>query len=165
MKDIPAVGIRSHPFDKMRGDQEPNQGSLARFTPHDFYYARFADVGKLMELLDFSEEWGTSLLRLTTASGEDYGVRERVFRQLCLPDTDITKLLGAAVIAEAALIGSDPYLRDGSDFSVLLEARSRPMLQAALDPFFVGAGAPAPSPRSSRPRTEVCRNLWLRRRS
>ena len=139
MKDIAAVTIRSHPFDTMRGDRQAIHGSLAGLTPHDFYYARFANVGKLMELLDFSDLWGTSLLRLTSASGEDYGVRERAFRQLCLPDSDLTRLLGPAVISEVAMVGSDPYLRDGSDFSVLLGARSKPALQAALEPFFSAA--------------------------
>ena len=132
--DIPAVGVKSHPFDRMRGERQPACSALARLVPEDFYYLRVGDLARFYELLDFVDDWGTSLLRIAAASGEDYGVRERIHKQLCLPETFLARMLGPKLIEEMALVGSDPYLREGSDVTILFRVKAKEAFLLAVNP-------------------------------
>ncbi len=134
--EIPAVVTRSHPFVDMRGDRAPEHSALAQVVPADFYYAHFENLAAFYELLDFAGDWGGSLLRLAQPVGQDHGVRARLHRQLCLPDTALARLLGPAVVAEMALTGSDPYLVEGSDLSVIFQVKQKQAFQLALDAHF-----------------------------
>lgn len=144
IQDIAAVGIKSHPFDKMRGEAEPRHSELARLVPEDHYYARFASVGKLLDLLDFAERWGGSLMRLAQPIGTDYGTRARALEQLCLSDDVLTRMLGPAVVHELALSGSDPYLRDGSDITLLFRVKQKEVFTVALGALFSSAESTHP---------------------
>ncbi|MEW6249278.1 MAG: hypothetical protein AB1716_01415 [Planctomycetota bacterium] len=130
--EIPGVTVRSHPFDRMRGDAQPVHGDLARLAPADFYFLRFASIAKLLELLDFADQWGGSLMRLAQAEGTEYGVRARLQQQLCLPATLLARVLGPAVVSEVALVGSDPYLQEGSDVSVLFKVSQKTAFSTAV---------------------------------
>ena len=146
--DIPAVGVQSHPFDKMRAGREPAYSALAGFVPEEFYYLRFADLARFYELLDFADDWGTSLLRIAAASGEDYGVRARIHQQLCLPETLLARMLGPQLVDELAVAGSDPYLREGSDVTVLFRVKAREAFLLAVDPYMQEAAAAFPDATS-----------------
>lgn len=138
ISDILAVGVASHPFDKMRGDRQPVAEGIAKYCPLEFYYARFHSPAKLLELLDFVELWGGSLLRLAEPVGRDVGVRQRTLRQLCLTDA-MAAGLGPALINETAVCGSDPYLELGADVSVLFDVKSKDAFTAVVEPIFAAA--------------------------
>ncbi len=131
--DIPAVAVKAHPFAEMRGGKDPIHGKLAALVPEDHYFLRFRSVARLLELLDFSDQWGGSLLRLAKPVGTDHGTRARTLQQLCLPDNILARLLGPAVISEIAVSGSDPYLVNGSDVTVLFHVHAKEAFQAAVD--------------------------------
>jgi len=131
--DIPAVSVKSHPFDEMRGAAKPVHGALAAMVPEDHYLLRFRNVARLLEVLDFSQSWGGSLLRLARPVGTDHGTRERTLGQLCLPDSILSRMLGPAVIREVAVSGSDPYIVNGSDLTVLFDVSAKEVFQTAVD--------------------------------
>lgn len=133
--DIKPVRIASHDYDKMRGESQPVDTPLSRLAPADNWYLRFASVSKLLELADFADRWGSSLLRLATASGQDFGVRRHLLTQLCLSDGPAVRALGPAVIGEVAFTGSDAYLRLGSDVTALFAVKNRVLFTAAMEPF------------------------------
>lgn len=138
-EDILPVTVRSHTFDEMRKGKTPVHSALAELVPEDQYYLRFNSMDKLRELLDFANQWGPSLLRLAEPVGADYGIAERVRQQLCLPDTLISRMLGPTVVRELAVTGSDPYLREGSDITILFDVRTRTVFQHAVDRHFESA--------------------------
>lgn len=147
---IPAVQVRSHPFDQMRGEREPRHSALAGCAPADFWYARFASAGALFALLDLGEDWGGSLLELAAPVGADYHVRARTLRQLCLPDGGrgaagrAVEALSPALVGDVAVVGSDPYLRLGTDVSVLIEVRQPAAARLALDALLHAARSAEP---------------------
>ena len=136
IEQIRGVQVKSHPFNQMREGKKPVHSELAALVPEDQYYVRFANVARFLELLDFSEQWGPSLLRLASPVGADYGVRARTLRQLCLTDDILARMLGPKIIRDFALTGSDPYLRQGSDVSVLFRVADKGAFSAALDLIF-----------------------------
>jgi len=84
------------------------------------------------------------------SASQDAGTRQRYRRQLCLPETELGRLLGPGAIAEMAVTGSDPYLRVGSDVAVLFEPTGQLGLHAILSSMMAraasdGAGLDGPA--------------------
>jgi hypothetical protein len=136
---VPGIDIAEHPWKEMTGDKKPAAESLARLVPHDNYYLHFKSIGKLLELGDLLDRWGTNLLRAYELNSRDLHLRQRYERQLCLRSTTLGRLLGPAVIDSIALTGNDFYLREGSDVTVLFHVRNRTLFRAAVEPFLAEA--------------------------
>jgi hypothetical protein len=132
---VPGINIAEHDWKRMMGDKKPAPEPLARLVPQDNYYLHFKDIRKLIELGDFLDQWVTSGTRAFEGTSRDYQLKERYERQLCLRSTWMGKTLGPLVIRSVALTGSDPYLREGSDVTVLFHVTSGPAFLAAVEPF------------------------------
>lgn len=107
---------------------------LADATPADFYYARFAGLPQLYRLLDGLDGW---LSRATALAGSaaagagfadatplDRALAARYLTELGLPAGPRARALAAAITGEIAVVGSDPYLREGSDVTLIWRARA-----------------------------------------
>jgi hypothetical protein len=132
---VPGIDIAEHPWQQMIGDQKPSIEPLARFVPQDNYYLHFKNVRALLELGDLLDQWGTSLVHAYEVNSRDLDLRHRYEKQLCLKSTPLGRLLGPTVIQSLAVTGNDLYLREGSDVTILFQARNRELLLNALEPF------------------------------
>lgn len=132
--EVRSVEIASHDYDAMRGASEPVDTPLSHLAPADNWFLRFGNIAKLIELADFGDQWGSSLLRLATATGQDFSVRQRLLAQLCLSDGPVVRALGPTIIGEVAFTGSDPYLRLGSDVTAMFAVKNRTLFAAAMEP-------------------------------
>jgi hypothetical protein len=117
--DVRGVDIDEHPWKKMMGDKKPDPEPLARLVPHDNYYVHFKTIAKFLEAGDLLDEWGTSAARAFEVNSRDYRIRQKLEQQICLKSTGLARLFGPAVIKSMAITGNDPYLREGSDFTIL----------------------------------------------
>jgi hypothetical protein len=107
--------------------------ALAKATPADFYYVRFRTLSQLLQLSDIFDTFGsTSALAIQPESAES-GLFGRYEAQLGLRRGPLTKLLGDSVVGSLAIVGSDPYVLEGSDMTVLFRVKSQPLFAAALD--------------------------------
>ena len=86
----------------------------------------------MTEFFDEADANGTPVLQLFEPRAEDANARGRYQAQLCLGLSDISRMLGPQVVASAAFTGSDPFLRVGTDFAVLFEARNVDVLKTFL---------------------------------
>lgn len=129
---IKGVTVRSHPWKDMIGAAQPRIEPIAALVPDDQYYVRFTTTRALSDSLEFSDAWGGSLLGMAETSGRDYGVREKIENQICLKSSWLSKLLGPAVIESLVLTGSDPYLREGSDLTIIFHLKAVPVFEAAV---------------------------------
>ena len=57
--------------------------------------------------------------------GADYDLAARYEAELGLRQGPLTKLLGPTVVDDLAVVGSDPYLREGSDLSLVFSGCAR----------------------------------------
>ena len=125
--------IAHHPWAKMMAHLgAPPAEPLATMAPADFYYVRAASLPALFSLLDQVDEWGTPAGHLLDGRGEERDVAARYEAQLGLRRGPLTRALGPSVIGEVAVVGSDPYVKEGSDVTVLLRAKDRTLLSASL---------------------------------
>ena len=127
------VQTQSHPFDQMRAGKEPVYNPIANFAPIDNYILSFNGVEKLLQLVDFLDQWGSSALELYEAESIDYDVHGRLQRQLALPDSLLARFFGDQVVSQTAITGNDPFLREGSDVSILFEVKNRELFEQSVN--------------------------------
>src|SRR4029077_13569337 len=65
-------------------------------------------------------------------SSESRDLAHRYETQLGLAQSALARALGKEVVGELAVVGSDPYLREGSDVTVLFRVKQRALFDAAL---------------------------------
>jgi len=126
--------LSPHPWGEMiraLGRAAPAE-PLAAATPAEFYYARFASVSGLFRVLDQADAWAVPIVSLLDGRSEQRGLAERYQTQLGLERSELARAFGDKVVAELAVIGSDPYLGEGSDLTVLFRLKARPVFDATL---------------------------------
>jgi len=133
------VTVPEQPWERLLEGRRPTIEPLARLIPRDNYYLYFHDLGKLIEAGDLMDQWGTSILRVYEMKSRDYQLRERYERQLCLRSTVLGKTLGPALVKGVAVTGNDPYVREGTDITVIFHVTSRPLFLSAVEGFLEDA--------------------------
>ena len=123
-----------HPWDdllKSLGKKAPAE-PLAASVPAEFYYLRAADLGVLFQLSDQIDAWATPIVSALDRAAAERDLASRYETELGLARTALARALGKEVVAQIALVGSDPYLREGSDVSVLFQVKQRALFEAGL---------------------------------
>ena len=136
VKDLRVPPLDAHPFEAMQaklanpagGTPEP----LAAAVPAEFWYARVDDIRLLLRLLDEADTWITPLVQILQSNPEDRFLAERYQRQLGLKRTQLARLFGHTVVGAVAIAGSDAYLREGSDVSMIFTVRQQAVFDQEL---------------------------------
>jgi hypothetical protein len=105
---------------------------IAMRVPVECLYVRFGSFPNFLWLRHRLEEWGGQVRDLVSQRGLDYGLNDRMQRQLGLRESALAELLGERVIADVAIIGTDTFLREGAAIGMLFQAKSNPALAADL---------------------------------
>ncbi|MCP4220155.1 MAG: hypothetical protein GY765_36325 [bacterium] len=112
--------------------QNPKKDALARNIPSDQYALFFHSFQAMIDLVDELDNRGTPVLQVLEPRSEDALTRERYQKQLILPTSKLSKILGPKLVSSVAFTGSDPYLRTGTDLAVLFSTKNKKLLTAAL---------------------------------
>lgn len=120
-------------------DCAPKKDFLADYIPHDQHALFFPSFAALTRWIDEADSDGTPVLQIFEPRAEDQNSRSRYQKQLCLELNDLSRLLGPAVIASAAVTGSDPFLRTGTDLGVLYETRTPEVLKTFIQAKYTAA--------------------------
>ena len=97
---------------------------LAMCVPEECFYLRCFRVGNYFWIRNLVQGWGGSLDGIVATPAADYKVREKIERQLAL---NTNSLLEAGIddqITDCALIGLDPFFKDGAGLGVLFEEKN-----------------------------------------
>src|SRR5262249_30257091 len=95
----------------------------------------FKSIGRFIEFGELLDDWGTNAVRAYEMTSRDLGLKERYEKQLCLRSSWLGKTFGPAVIRSLAITGSDGYLRDGTDLTVLFHLNNRLLFLSAVEQF------------------------------
>ena len=123
---LPGPKGEAHPWGELTaalGKPVPYE-PLAVATPADFYYFRFATPSHLFRLLDEADTWLTPLAWRLFEQGEDRGLSQRYEIALGLTGRQLVHSWGPQVVTDLAVVGSDPYLREGSDLTLIFRVKS-----------------------------------------
>ncbi len=106
---------------------------LPKLTPASFYFVAAKDGDSLFTVLDEFDDWGTAALRFIEQTNARSNMLERYLTQLGLSRSGFSRFFGPQAMAEVAWIGSDPYLRRGSDVTLIIRPKNRTLLLAGLE--------------------------------
>ncbi|MBF0501426.1 MAG: hypothetical protein HQM09_14900 [Candidatus Riflebacteria bacterium] len=115
--------IISHPFAEMIGAKQSRTLPIDALVPIEFYACHFTDMRRLVAFADLFDLWGANLVQILTNSATQSRVKEKIIDQLCLQVSGLVRLLGGRVIGDIAICGSDPFLSDGTDVTVIIDLK------------------------------------------
>ncbi len=129
-RTIPLGGIQGITTAEMDWKKEikglnPKIDLPARYIPSDQHAVFFPTYAAMRQLIDEIDARGTPILQLLEPRSEDARTRDRYEKQLCLPSTELSRILGPHLIESLAVTGSDPFLRTGTDVAVLFEVKGK----------------------------------------
>lgn len=126
--------LAQHPWQKMLaalGRAAPDE-PLARAAPARFYYLRFASLSHLFRVLDEADAWITPGAAMSSGFSVDQALGQRYEAELGLQRSLASRLLGPQVVTDVAVVGSDPYVREGTDLTFIFRAKSAQGFAAGL---------------------------------
>lgn len=121
-----APSLRSLYYGKLLAEKqdagiEPKVHELSRLVPADQYLFHFNSMQALGESVDLASQWGDNLLRLFTLQAQDNRLQQKVEEQLCIQREGLEQLFAGKAIRAVAMTGSDPYLLEGTDVTMLFD--------------------------------------------
>src|SRR5262245_57263994 len=135
VRTVAGINIAEHPWQRMMGEKRPAPEPLAKMVPHDNYYIHFKTYAKFADFGDLLDGWGTTAARAYEMHSREYQLKERYEQQLCLKSTWLGRKFGPLLIKSMAITGSDPYIREGSDVTVLFHVNNRQAFLAGVEQF------------------------------
>ena len=126
--------LAQHPWPEMLaalGRAAPDE-PLAHAAPASFYYVRFAALAYLFRVLDEADAWITPAASLSTGFSQNQDLGKRYEAQLGLQRSVTSRVLGPQVVTDLALVGSDPYLREGTDLTFIFRVKNPAAFAAGL---------------------------------
>ena len=141
--------IKSHLWEELLAGRQPQISPLARQVPLDFYFIEFRSLGKLLDALETSDLWTAHLFNQVYREARSPRVGERLKQQLALETNPRMKPFYDLAVEEVAITGSDPFLREGSDVSLLFRVKATDVFQAQMDRFLANAAQARPDAKRS----------------
>ena len=137
--DLQGPTVKSHPWHEMLGDLQPQVTGLALDVPDDVFFISFHSVGKLLEGAELANQWGAHAFAQANHSAQTQLVTERLLTQLAVEVKPELQTLYNAAVAEAAIVGSDLFFREGSDVTLLFRTRQDKAFRLVMDRMLVNA--------------------------
>lgn len=136
LSELVPPSLEEHPWATMTAAlPDPEAGTpepLAAAAPADFWYLRFDDIRTLLEVLDEADAWVTPVAHIMEERAEVRDLAARYQAQLGLRRSGLAKTLGHTVVERVAIVGSDPYLREGSDLTFVFELSNQTVFDTEL---------------------------------
>ncbi len=137
--DLKGPEIKSHPWAEMLKGASPDVGRLGLCVPEDFYFIEFRSLTKLLEAMDVTDLWGTHLFNQANRDARGQRVGERLKEQLALETNPLLRPVYDLAVDEVAVAGSDLFLREGSDVTLLFHVKQAAVFKSRMDGFLAKA--------------------------
>jgi hypothetical protein len=105
---------------------------IAAHVPHECFYLRFGNFPNYLWFRDFMRHWQGDLANMLIQKSVNHNVSERFQRQIAVGESRLARVMGPTVIRDVAIIGFDPYLRDGAAMGILFHANNSMLLSNNL---------------------------------
>ncbi len=126
--------LARHPWaelSKRLGSKTP-QEPLAAAVPAEFYFVRAKSFSAFTEILSFVQDFGAPAADALDGASSERGSLPRYLAELGVETGDLSRVLGPEVVQDFALMGSDPYVHEGSDVTLVFRLKSPLLFRAAL---------------------------------
>ena len=118
---------QSHPGQTARGEvaagKKPEIPPLALAVPADQYFVLFHSPGKLLETIKTGDLWGGHLINQSATLSLSQETSQRLLQQLAIPTDAVACAFYDTAVGAVVMTGSDLYFREGTDVTLLMEAK------------------------------------------
>lgn len=97
---------------------------IANHVPAECFYVRYGNFSNYLWFRGTLDRWSGDLQNLINRRGLDYQLTPRIERQLSLKENALAPILGPAVIADVAMVGTDMFFREGASIGFIFQARN-----------------------------------------
>ena len=134
LETLEAVPLKAHPWEAMIAElgKKPQIEPLASRVAADMLYLHFHDLRTAVKMASEMDEWITPLARLVEWRSGASWIAERYERQLMIERTGLSRTLGHLAAHEVAVAVGDPFVREGTDVTLLFRVRNPMLLDSAL---------------------------------
>ena len=139
--------VQSHPWEKMLAGRKPEISPLANFIPEDFYFVEFRSLNKLLEAVETSDLWGTHFLNQSFREARTQNFGERLKQQLAIETSALTRPFYDLVVEDIAITGSDLFVREGTDVSLIFRLKQPEVFRTQMDGYLSKAEKARPDVR------------------
>ena len=105
---------------------------MANYVPEECFYLRFGSFDNFWWLKTLTDRAEGDLGALFITSAVKYEISQRMQDRLEIRDVLLADLLGPLVIADAAVIGTDTFLREGASIGFVIRAQNTNVLGTLL---------------------------------
>jgi hypothetical protein len=130
--------IQGHPWEKMlaektRNGRAPEISSLAKLVPEDFYFVEFRSLTKLLDFADNSDVWSAHFFNQAFQQSHSQNLSERLKKQFALETSALLRPFYDLAVENVAVTGSDLFIREGSDVTLIFKLRQSQLARMRLD--------------------------------
>jgi hypothetical protein len=131
--------IKSHPWQAMLAGKKPEISPLAMYVPEDCYFVEFRSLNKLIDSIDLSNLWSSYFFNQGTKEARTHRTGERVKAQLAIETNRLLRPVYDLIVQEVAVAGSDLFVNEGSDVTLLFRIKEPIVFKARMDQFLANA--------------------------
>ena len=133
--------IQSHDYQKLLEEKgaEPAVPDIAKLVPENQYMLKLSSMDAANSLMELSTEWGENLLRLFTINARDAHLKAKYEQQLAVSSVGLSELFKNGVVTELAVTGSDFFIAEGTDLTLILKVAKEKEFQTAADAWLAAA--------------------------
>ncbi len=144
---VKRVDVPAHPWPQMIAElgKKPVMEPLAAAIPADVAYLHFADLRTFVKAARDVDTWGTTAALALESSGGVKHFTDRYEHELAVERTGLAERLGHLAAGSVAVLLGDPYVREGTDITLVFQVRNRTLLTGALGGFLASARQRDPS--------------------
>ncbi|MEZ4265872.1 MAG: hypothetical protein R3F39_05800 [Myxococcota bacterium] len=146
LASVEGVPQPQHPWDAMltKAQKVPKIEPMAKHIPHDMLYVHMSDLRTAIRLANDADDWLESLIHAVEARPAVSHLIARYERELMLERMGLAETLGPLAVDGVAITAGDPFVREGTDVSLVFEVKERAILMTALAAYEAKARARTP---------------------
>lgn len=131
--------VESHPWHEMLKGQKPKFSVLANYVPADHYYIRFKSVSRMLDVIDGGNLFAKHLFTQTGEQAFARDTEQRMRQQLAVETNPLARPFYDLIVKEIAISGSDPFVNEGSDVTLLFRFEQDLVFRAQMDAYLRAA--------------------------
>ena len=144
MSELKGPTVKSHPWEEMLAGRKPEMSPLMNYVPDDQYSISFRSVGTMLDLVDTGDLFASHLLSQTGQPAWKRDTEQQIKRQLAVETNPLARPFYDLVVKEIVLTGSDPFVNEGSDVTLLFRYEQELVFKTQMDAYLKTAEKSSP---------------------